>query len=86
GLPSAAFRIDGVEYYGGVGFLKAGCFYSDRLTTVSPTYAHEIQTAEHGAGLEGLLATRAEALTGILNGVDYEIWDPAADPHIAARY
>lgn len=86
GLPSAAFRIDGVEYYGGVGFLKAGCFYSDRLTTVSPTYAHEIQTAEHGSGLEGLLATRAEALTGILNGVDYEIWDPATDPHIAARY
>ncbi|CCC96392.1 starch synthase [Azospirillum brasilense] len=86
GLPSAAFRIDGVEYYGGVGFLKAGCFYSDRLTTVSPTYAHEVQTAEHGSGLEGLLATRAEALTGILNGVDYDIWDPAIDPHIAARY
>lgn len=86
GLPSHAFRIDGVEYYGGIGFLKAGCFYADRLTTVSPTYAHEIQTAEHGTGLEGLLAARADSLTGILNGVDYGIWDPANDPHIPANY
>ena len=86
GLPSSAYRIDGVEYYGGIGFLKAGCYYADRLTTVSPTYAHEIQTSEHGAGLEGLLAGRADDLAGILNGVDYHIWDPTADPHITARY
>ncbi|MBP2296647.1 glycogen synthase GlgA [Azospirillum rugosum] len=86
GLPSAAFRVDGVEYYGGVGFLKAGCYYSDRLTTVSPTYAHEIQTDEHGAGLQGLLAGRSDTLTGILNGVDYDVWDPATDPLITARY
>ncbi len=86
GLPSAAYRLDGVEYYGGVGYLKAGCLYADRLTTVSPTYAHEIQTDEHGMGLQGLLAGRAEALSGILNGVDYGVWDPARDPHLAARY
>lgn len=86
GLPSSAFRVDGVEYFGGIGYLKAGCFYSDRLTTVSPTYAHEIQTEEQGAGLQGLLAGRAETLTGILNGVDYAVWDPARDPHLPARY
>lgn len=86
GLPSSAYSIEGVEYYGGVGFLKAGCYYADRLTTVSPTYAHEIQTAEHGAGLQGLLATRAADLSGILNGVDYQIWDPTTDGLIAARY
>ncbi|WP_448203631.1 glycogen synthase GlgA [Azospirillum sp. sgz302134] len=86
GLPSAAYRVDGVEYYGGIGYLKAGCLYADRLTTVSPTYAHEIQTDEHGSGLQGLLAGRADALTGILNGVDYHVWDPTTDPLIAARY
>ena len=86
GLPSSAYRLEGVEYYGGIGYLKAGCLYADRLTTVSPTYAHEIQTDEHGMGLQGLLAGRADSLTGILNGVDYHIWDPTADPHIAARY
>nr|WP_295838306.1 glycogen synthase GlgA [uncultured Azospirillum sp.] len=86
GLPSSSFRIDGVEYYGNISFLKAGCFYADRLTTVSPTYANEIQTAEHGTGLQGLLATRSDVLTGILNGVDYAVWDPATDPHLPARY
>ncbi|MFD1626463.1 glycogen synthase GlgA [Azospirillum griseum] len=86
GLPASCFRMDGVEYYGNIGFLKAGCYYADRLTTVSPTYAHEIQTPEHGTGLQGLLAGRAADLSGILNGVDYDIWDPARDPHIAARY
>lgn len=86
GLPSTSFRVDGVEYYGSIGYLKSGCYYADRLTTVSPTYAHEIQTAEHGTGLQGLLATRSDVLSGILNGVDYGIWDPSRDPHIAARY
>lgn len=86
GLPAAAYAIDGVEFFGGIGFLKAGCFYADRLTTVSPSYAQEIQTAEHGSGLEGLLASRAARLSGILNGADYAIWDPAHDPHLPARY
>ncbi|MGQ9364736.1 glycogen synthase GlgA [Azospirillum sp. ST 5-10] len=86
GLPPAAYAVNGVEYYGGIGYLKAGCFYADRLTTVSPTYAHEIQTAEQGMGLEGLLASRVDDLSGILNGVDYGVWDPARDPHIAERY
>ncbi|WP_207455929.1 glycogen synthase GlgA [Azospirillum sp. SYSU D00513] len=86
GLPSSSFRVEGVEYYGGIGYLKAGCYYADRLTTVSPSYANEIQTAEHGNGLEGLLASRADNVSGILNGVDYGIWDPARDPHIPAQY
>lgn len=86
GLPTAAYAVDGVEFFGGIGFLKAGCFFADRLTTVSPTYAHEIQTPEHGSGLEGLLAARADTLSGILNGVDYRVWDPAHDHHIPATY
>lgn len=86
GLPSSSFQVNGVEYYGGISFLKAGCYYAGRLTTVSPTYADEIQTDEHGMGLQGLLASRADQLTGILNGVDYEIWDPAVDPHLVAPY
>ena len=86
GLPAAAYALNGVEYYGGIGYLKAGCFYADRLTTVSPTYAHEIQTDEQGMGMQGLLASRVDDLSGILNGVDYGIWDPAVDPHIPERY
>jgi starch synthase len=86
GLPSRAYAMDGVEYYGTVGYLKAGCFHSDRLTTVSPTYALEIQTDEQGSGLQGLLATRSEQLSGILNGADYGVWDPATDRHTAAPY
>lgn len=85
-LPSSMYGIDGLEYYDQVSFLKAGVFYSDRLTTVSPSYAREIQTAEHGCGLEGLLAARAHDLVGILNGADYGIWTPAADPHLEKPY
>lgn len=85
-LPSSAYAIDGVEYYGSVGYLKAGCYYADRLTTVSPTYSQEIQTDEQGAGLEGLLSMRADRLSGILNGVDYGVWDPARDPLLPAPY
>ncbi|HEY0838384.1 MAG TPA: glycogen synthase GlgA [Azospirillum sp.] len=85
-LPSASYSPDGVEYYGGIGLLKAGCYYADRITTVSPTYAHEIQTDEQGMGLQGLLAARVDDLRGILNGVDYGIWDPRTDPHIATRF
>lgn len=86
GLPDWSFNPEGVEYYGTLGFLKAGCRFADRLTTVSPTYAHEIQTDEHGMGLQGLLAARSDALTGVLNGVDGEVWNPAADPLIPAAY
>ncbi|MBC7800092.1 MAG: glycogen synthase GlgA, partial [Gemmatimonadaceae bacterium] len=83
GLPDDAFGIDGVEFYGGVGFLKAGLRRADRITTVSPSYAAEICTPEGGMGLDGLLRSRADVLSGILNGIDTAVWDPAHDPHVA---
>lgn len=86
GLAADAFHPDGVEFYGNVSFLKAGIQYSDRLTTVSPTYAQEILTARYGCGLEGLLQRRAHDLVGILNGADYQIWDPAHDAHLPAQF
>jgi starch synthase len=86
GLPASAFSMDGVEYYGSIGFLKAGLRFADRITTVSPTYAAEICTPEAGMGLDGLLRGRADVLSGILNGIDDEVWNPASDPRIAARY
>jgi starch synthase len=86
GLPRETLSPDGVEFFGQISFLKAGICYSDRLTTVSPTYAREILTPEHGCGLDGLLRLRAGDLTGILNGVDYETWDPASDPALPQRY
>jgi starch synthase len=86
GLPPDAFAIDGVEFYGQVSFLKAGLVYADRLTTVSPTYAREIQTPAFGAGLDGLLRQRANVLSGILNGVDPQIWDPGHDPVLPQPY
>lgn len=86
GLPATAFTVDGLEYYGSLGFLKAGLFFADALTTVSPTYALEIQTPEHGMGLDGLLRARAADLEGIVNGIDETIWNPATDPHLAAGY
>jgi starch synthase len=85
-LPPSAFSIDGVEYRGGIGFLKAGLFYADRITTVSPTYAWEITTPEGGFGLDGLLAGRRDRLSGILNGIDDAVWNPARDPHAAAPF
>ena len=85
-LPDDFFGIDGVEFHGQVSFLKAGLFYADRITTVSPTYAQEIQQPEQGCGLDGLLRTRAAELIGILNGVDAAVWSPAQDAAIAARY
>jgi starch synthase len=85
-LPAQSFHVAGVEYHGQIGFLKAGLYYADRITTVSPTYAREIQRAEHGYGLEGLLSGRADDLIGILNGIDEKAWNPATDPHLAARY
>ena len=86
GLPPHAWAADGVEYYGTIGYLKAGLALADRITTVSPTYAAEIRSSEHGMGLDGLLRHRAGDLCGILNGIDTAIWDPAADRHLAERY
>ena len=86
GLPPQAFTIDGVEYYGGIGYLKAGLRLADRITTVSPTYALEIQTREGGMGLDGLLRARSADLVGILNGIDETVWDPARDPSLAAPF
>ncbi len=85
-LPPGFFSIDGVEFNGLVSFIKAGLFYADRLTTVSPTYAREIQTPGFGCGLDGLLRTRSDALTGILNGVDRRVWDPRHDPILPRPY
>jgi starch synthase len=77
---------EGMEFHGQLSFLKAGLAFADRITTVSPTYAQEIRTAEQGCGLDGLLQMRAAQLSGILNGVDSRVWNPAADPLIAQRY
>jgi starch synthase len=86
GLPARALSVDGIEYYGGIGFLKAGLRLADRITTVSPTYAAEICTPDGGMGLDGLIRGRADRLTGILNGIDTTVWNPAADGLIAAPY
>jgi starch synthase len=86
GLPERALTIDGVEYFGGVGYLKAGLRLADRITTVSPTYAREITTPEFGMALDGLLRSRASALQGILNGIDDVVWNPAADPAVPQNY
>ncbi|MBM6593645.1 glycogen synthase GlgA [Microvirga pudoricolor] len=85
-LPPEAFTADGYEYYGQVSFLKAGLTLSDRLTTVSPTYALELQTPGFGMGFDGLLRYRSGDLSGILNGVDETIWNPGTDPLIAHSY
>lgn len=86
GLNRSLFHPGGLEFYGNVNLLKAGIVWADAITTVSPTYAKEIQTPEYGAGLDGLLRSRAAVLSGILNGVDYREWDPRNDPYIAAAY
>ncbi len=85
-LPWEMYTPDGIEAYGTVNFLKAGIVYADALTTVSKTYAQELQTAEYGASLHGTLRARRDDLTGILNGVDYGEWDPQSDTRIAAHY
>jgi starch synthase len=86
GLPRELWNPEGFEYYGQLSLLKAGIVLADRITTVSPRYAQEIQTAEQGVGLDGLLRARADRLTGILNGVDYDVWSPERDPHLARGY
>ena len=86
GLPASAFHVDGIEYYGDVGFLKAGLQTATAITTVSPTYAEEIRTPEFGMGLDGLLRMRAGDLHGIVNGIDTAIWDPGSDKALASAY
>lgn len=86
GLPDAAFAREGLEYYGAVGFLKAGLWFADAINTVSPSYAEEILTPDGGMGLDGLLRGRAGELHGILNGLDVTDWNPASDPALAARF
>jgi starch synthase len=85
-LPIEHFNINGFEYFDQLSFLKAGLFYADQLSTVSPNYAHEIQTKKFGFGLQGLLKTRNKDLTGILNGIDTQEWNPVSDVHLPKNY
>ena len=86
GIPPATFYPGGIEFYGYVNLLKGGLVYSDYLTTVSRKYAQEIQTPEFGYGLDGVVRGRADRLVGILNGVDYALWNPEKDKLIAMKY
>ena len=86
GLPKQAWSMHGVEYYGHLSFLKAGLQYADAITTVSPTYAAEIQTKAEGMGMDGLLRERADHLSGIINGIDTVAWNPAHDAHVPFAY
>jgi starch synthase len=86
GLPPAWWSADALEFWGAFSFLKGGIALSDVVTTVSPTYAWEIRQPHLGCGLEGLLNHRADRLYGILNGIDYDLWNPAGDPAIAQHY
>jgi starch synthase len=85
-LPDRLRGPEGLEFHGGLSFIKGGLVFADQITTVSPTYAREIQTPQYGVGLEGLLRHRATALVGILNGIDTEVWHPARDVYIDTRY
>ncbi len=86
GLPQSALQPEGVEFYQSIGFMKAGLYYADAITAVSPRYAEEIQTPALGCGFDGLLRARRAVLHGILNGIDETVWNPWADPHLSARY
>ena len=85
-LPEELFNKDALEYYGQVNFLKGGIMFADKVTTVSPRYAKEIQTPEFGCGLEGVVQMRVDDLSGLINGVDTAVWNPATDAMIPARY
>lgn len=87
-LPESLWQLEGVEFFDQLSFMKGGLIFADHITTVSPSYATEICTSEYGYGLEGLLSYRAEQgrLTGILNGIDHQEWDPQSDPYIAKNY
>jgi starch synthase len=86
GLPWNMFTVDGLEYWNTLSFLKGGLVYSDRITTVSPTYANEILTPENGMGFDTLLRGRAATLSGVRNGIDEQVWDPATDSLLAQPY
>jgi starch synthase len=86
GLPWQHFNPEEFEYYGHINLLKGGLVHADALTTVSPSYAEEVQTADFGHGLDGVLRDVAQKLTGILNGIDAQEWNPETDPHLPARY
>lgn len=85
-LPHSTFTIDGFEYWGKMNFMKAGINFSDYINTVSQKYSQEIQTSEYGYGIDGVLRTRAHRLSGIMNGVDYSLWNPESDEFIAENY
>jgi starch synthase len=85
-LPPASFNVNGIELYGNMSFLKAGLYYAYHITTVSPTYAREIQGDDLGFGLQGLLHARRDDITGILNGIDTAEWDPETDRHLPAHF
>lgn len=86
GLPADLWSIDGLEFHGQMSFIKGGIAFADRIATVSPNYAAEIQTPEYGYGLDGLIRHRAASLRGILNGIDTTVWNPTTDPLLRARY
>ena len=86
GLPKVGFHAEGFEYFGQLGFLKAGLVYADRISTVSPTYARELMRPEFGMGLEGVIASRRAEVHGILNGIDLKVWNPESDPQIVERF
>jgi starch synthase len=85
-IPAAHFNMHGVEFHGNLSFLKSGLQYADRIVTVSPTYAHEIQATEMGYGMQGLLTARKADVSGILNGIDEDEWDASTDKHLEVRY
>ena len=86
GLPPDLWSIEGLEFHGSMAFIKGGIAFADRITTVSPSYAAEIQTAEYGQGLDGLIRHRVSVLRGIVNGIDTSVWNPTTDPLLRARY
>ncbi len=85
-LPAACYTPDGLEYYGAIGMLKAGLRFADQVTTVSPSYAEEICTPEGGMGMDGVLRARGDDLTGILNGIDTQVWDPSTDMLLPSNF
>ncbi|HDL09826.1 MAG TPA: glycogen synthase GlgA [Candidatus Omnitrophica bacterium] len=85
-LPGELFSIQGLEYYGKINLMKGAILFSDYITTVSPTYSKEIQTPEYGFGMEGILKGRSDRLAGIINGIDYSVWNPAEDKEIPQNY
>jgi starch synthase len=86
GLDNSYFTLDGLEFYGNINYMKGGLLYADRITTVSPGYAQEIQDPYYGEKLDGVLRSRASKLTGIINGIDYDVYNPQSDTHIYVNY